>query len=151
MTTYDQIIRAGQHPITLREVSAPTQYKFAIIKHRWRTTSSGLIAPPDTCPFNDLPTNLETKGTSIPIRSNWWRFIKQINNPGGYEYARSIGNMIINTSYDQDAAEPQPPAMAESIGCGGNFIAYDKEINEYVRIVSYNYLDNTDFMSSAVQ
>jgi hypothetical protein len=128
----------------------PSALKYAIIKHRYEGRGGNLTFYPDTCPFGDAPNSSSGKGTSIPIYPEWWRFIRKINNDAGYDYARSIGNMWINNQYDQDDSNPQPPATAESIGCGGNFVAFDQRVGNKVHAICYNRFDNADLLDPAV-
>lgn len=114
--------------------------KFAIVRHRPR--AGGLSFFPDTCPMQNVP-NGTGKGDDIHIESNWWHHIERINSERGYKWARSIGNMWINKTYNIDV--PYSTAPAESIHCGGNFIAYDLETPHHVRLVAYPYrMDTTN-------
>lgn len=81
------------------------------------------------------------KGRTIPVRSNWWKYIEKINSPLGYKYARGHG-MWINRDYDSDT--PYSIAQAESIISGGNFVAYDAETATHLRILSFpNNMDTS--------
>lgn len=96
---------------------------------------------PDTIPMQDRPRGAG-KGDTIPILNPWWEYMKKINTPEGYIYNRSIGCMWINIWYDQETDTPTP--KAESIHCGGNFVAYEEETSTHVKLISYDYRMKTD-------
>lgn len=129
--------------LVYNEIRQPA-YQFAIIKHRPRDNSGGdpsiggfdIRFSPDTIPMQDRPKGTG-KGNTIPILNPWWEYMKKINTPEGYIYNRSIGCMWINIWYDQETDTPTP--KAESIHCGGNFIAYEEETSTHVKLISYDY------------
>lgn len=118
--------------------------RYAIIKHRWRESTPPLKFPPDTCPFGSSPSG-DGKGTTIPIRITWRNHIKKINNSKGYDWCMSVGNMWINTPY----TEGQDP-KAESIGCGGNFLAFDEETTTHVKAISYKWTDDASILDPTI-
>lgn len=143
-------LKYGTRTKEYKEAAPFPTYRYAIIKHRYEGRGGNLVFYPDTCPFGDAPNSSDGKGTSVQIYPEWWKFIKKINNGSGYEYARSIGNMIINNYYNQEALDPEPPATAESIGCGGNFLAFDNQIGNKVHAICYNKFDDTDLLDPLV-
>lgn len=112
----------------------PQKLKLAYIKHQPLRIGFPLEFYPDTCTMQDRGQGT-IKGRTIPIRARWWRYIERINNPLGYEYARSIDAMWINIHYDNEI--PYSTGRAESIDCGGNFIEWDIETPTHVRRVDY--------------
>mgnify|MGYP001619641686 FL=1 len=129
----------------------PPPYRFAIVKHRPRDNEMGfgISYSPDTIPMQDRPQGIG-KGNTIPILPPWWEYMQKINSPDGYSYNRSIGAMWINIKYDQESINPSPPPRAESIQCGGNFIAYEEETNTHVKLISYDYRMKTDGLKPLV-
>jgi len=124
-------------------------HKYAIIKHLWR--EAGLSYAPDTCKVSDRPIG-EEQGNKIPVTQEWWDYIKKLNSPGGYAWARSVYTMWINTPYDQTIIPDTVAEMAksESINCGGNFIAYDEETATHVRMLSWDWRFNPLVLSPTV-
>ena len=112
----------------------------AYIHHRPR--GDGFF--PDTCTAQDVGQG-DLKGNTIPIYSNWWKYIEKINTAAAYNYARSIGLMWINILYDKET--PYSTARAESVLCGGNFISWDLETDTHVRVLSYPANMNTDTLT----
>lgn len=127
----------------------PPPYKFAIVKHGIYNDSNewGITYYPDARPMQDRPVGTG-KGNTIPILPSWWSYMRKINTPEGYTYNRSIGAMWINIWYDQERDKPTP--RAESIHCGGNFVAYEEETGTHVKLISYDYRMKTDVLNPAV-
>lgn len=117
-----------------RQVPAP--FKFAIVKHDFRPRANAGTFAPDSIAMEDRPSG-SIKGDTITILNPWWEYIAKINDYYGYKYARSVGAYWINGDYNTK------PAEAESIICGGNFIAYDYETSTHVRLVSYHWQQKT--------
>lgn len=115
---------------------SPAPYRFAIVKHDFRQRAGSGTYLPDSIPMEDRPSGA-LKGDTITILNTWWEYIAKINDYFGYKYARSVGAYWINGSYDER------PAEAESVICGGNFIAYDYETATHVHLVSYNWQQKT--------
>lgn len=90
---------------------------------------------PATVPMQGIPSG-EGKGAALPIDSDKWHFIEAINNAKGYEYARSIGKMWINSAYDKDI--PYSEAHAESIEDSGNFVSWEEENNGHLNIRAFD-------------
>lgn len=135
-------LKYGSQTIEYLEKAAGRRY--AIIKHRWRKSTPPLPAPPDTCPFGDSPSG-EKKGTAITILGSWRNHIRAINSLKGYDWCMSVGNMIINAPY----TEGQNP-KAESIGCGGNFLAFDEETRTHVKAISYKWTDDASILDPII-
>jgi len=113
------------------------RHRFAIVRHDPRDTLPDKYAP-DTITMQDFPSKAGTgKGAEIPIYPNWWSYLRKINSDKGYSYTRSIGAMWINTWYDQEHPNPQPPAKAVSIIGGGNFVRIDKRLDGWNRLVAF--------------
>jgi hypothetical protein len=135
------LVHANVKTLELAERAIPpNNYKYAIIKHRPRDVG-GLRFAPDTVPIQDQPARTG-KGHTIPISPAWFRHLHAINSEGGYAYIRSIGAMWINNDYDQD--DPLAMAWAESVNCGGNFIAYDRETKTHVHLVAQDHTLHAD-------
>jgi hypothetical protein len=118
------------------------QPRLAIVRHRPRppfvVDGVEYKFSPDTIPMQSEPKGTG-KGVTIPILPAWWDYIKKINTPEAYDYARSVGLLWIN-KVDSD------PPIAESVICGGNFVTWDKETDTHVRLVSYKYDQATDML-----
>ncbi len=129
----------------------PPPFKFAIVKHVIPDVSAGfkITYYPDAVPMQDRPKGTG-KGSGIPVFSSWWSYMRKINTPEGYSYNRSVGAMWINAEYrDEDGKEIKTP-VAESIHCGGNFVAYEEETNTHVKLISYDYRMKTDVLNPVV-
>jgi len=123
-----------------RQVPVQPPYKFAIVKHVIpnETGEFNITYYPDAVPMQDQPKGTG-KGDTIPILNPWWEYMQKINTPDGYSYNRSVGALWINIKYkDADGNQIKTP-RAESIHCGGNFIAYEEETDTHVKLVSYDY------------
>jgi hypothetical protein len=129
--------------IIRRNEAPPLPYRFGILRHRPRDVLPNFEYAPDTIPLQDRPAG-RGKGDVIPVLPPWWDYIHKLN-PGEkeYRYTRSIGAMWINIPYDQDDPNPNPPPKAESIGNGGNFVAFDLMTDTHGRLVSWSYAQDT--------
>lgn len=143
-------VRTDASKLSFKEIALPL-YRYAIVEHRPRVSTPPLDNPPDTCPMGNSGDNPadDDKGTPIPISPEWWAFIKKINSEKGYAYARSVGKMWINTEYDEVSADPDPMPVAESIHCGGNYIAYDFETATHVRLAAHHWQSSTALLHPA--
>jgi len=132
---------------------APVQppYKFAIVKHVIpnETGEFNITYYPDAVPMQDQPKGTG-KGDTIPVLNPWWEYMQKINTPDGYSYNRSVGAMWINIQYKDGEGNQIKTPRAESIHCGGNFIAYEEETDTHVRLVSYDYRMKTADLNPAV-
>jgi len=86
--------------------------------------------------------------TQERIESQWWHYIEKINSVKGYQYARSIGSLWVNGAYDINT--PYSTARAESVMCGGNFIAYTEETRTHVKLVRYDFRIDTNRLNPEI-
>lgn len=107
--------------------------RYAIVLHHPRQIGKLKIVP-DTIGMADKVGGGEGKGNPIRIYSKIWEHIRAINDDWGYEYARSVGRMWINTPY---GAGETP--KAECITCGGNFAKIQRYVSGYYKIAAYDY------------
>ena len=116
--------------------------KLAYVNHEFSRPHGNLAYYPDTIPLQDQPKG-SLKGRNIAIRSNWWHYLEKINtDPRSYSYTRGVHNMWINSEYDVQT--PYSTGKAESICCGGNFVAYTEETATHLKIMAWdNHLDTS--------
>ena len=129
----------------------PPPYKFAIVKHGVYVPENewGITFYPDARPMQDRPQGTG-KGDTIPVLNPWWEYMQKINSPDGYSYNRSVGALWINIEYRDANGNQIKIPRAESIHCGGNFIAYEEETNTHVKLISYDYRMKTSGLNPSV-
>jgi hypothetical protein len=108
--------------------------KYGIVIREWHETGLRLI--PDTRPRQDYANEGIGKGDPIRIFNLVWQHIDEINSdPKSREWARSVGNMWINLSY-----EPGQTPRAEAITCGGNFVKILGYSLKHYKVASYRHI-----------
>jgi len=141
------IFREGSRSWSGTESRTPAGRRFGIVKHPgWQVitnpvTGQPMRVLPSAQQMQDRPIG-DDKGAQIPVLPHMWEYIRKINDQRGYDYARSVGMLWINSKYS-DTETP----MATTTISGGNYFAGDVIENNHIRLLSFPYDIDTSLFS----